>query len=397
MAILYRNYAGVDITKHSYSSGQDFSFCRQLYYLKRIKGYRQVGDTAAQRFGVAVEDSIRFWHSNGLKEGTGIEEFKRLWLAHKDSDKLKYKPKEEWSDFYKAGAEMMRLYEVVLPTLPIRDPMFQANVTKEVFPGTSLAGIEDQGYIDLISKADWTHPLLPKVEVPPNSPYRPVILDIKVSGSALDFSPSLIALDPQLKRYGWLSQFKDVGFMWFQRSKPKAYEKGTEITLLENLPDINAGQKFVVYEYDAEKDIVTFCPENGLAEAAKILAEVKGKGSGERKKELLKEWLADGWMRQAPSDTVTKQRFRFVAVRLTDEDLKETGEIVGREIVNIHDSYENNYWPKDGAGIRYPNQKCPACSHRSICTKDERLQSQMLVQLNAPQPEADWIDEVGEE
>lgn len=395
MALLYRNYAGVDITRHSYSSGQDFSFCRHLYYLKRIKGFRQVGDTAAQKFGVAVEDAIRFYHANGLREGTGIEEFKRLWLTVKDSDKLKYKPREEWSDFYKSGAEMMRLYEVVLPTLPIRDPMFQANVKREVFPGSSLAGIEDQGYIDLISKADWNHPLLPKVEVPANSPYRPIILDIKVSGSALDFSPDLIALDPQLKRYGWLSGYKDVGFMWFQRSKPKAYEKGVEITLLEDIPDARVGQKFVVYEYNAETDIVTFCPENGLAEAAKVLAEVKGKGSGDRKKELLKEWLDDGWMKQTTSDKVTKQRFRFVVVRLSDEDLKETGQIVGREIVNIHDSYETNYWPKDGAGIRYPNQKCPACSHRSICTGNQKLQEQMLVQIQ--KPEYDWLDGIGDE
>jgi hypothetical protein len=167
VAILYKNNKGREIDTHSYSSGATFDFCRRKYYLSKILGWRSKADNAATKLGVAVEDAIMFFHQNGCKPGDGVDHFKLQWLKWKEVPNLVYKEKEgDWKDFYEIGSQMLALYELTLPSLPIKNPEFQLNYKREVFPGTTLAGIHDQGYVDMLSRADWAHPMLPKADKP---------------------------------------------------------------------------------------------------------------------------------------------------------------------------------------------------------------------------------------
>lgn len=399
MAYIYKNYKGDEVSSWSYSAGQTFGSCREKFRILKIAGFRQKGETAASKFGVAIEDAIQHFHSDNMKPESGRDHFKFRWLQFKEVPNLIYKEKEgSWEDFYKAGTELMDLYELTVPSLPITNPEFQLRYSREVFPGTELAGITDQGFVDMLSRASWTHPMLPKVNRPKGSAYRPVIIDIKVSGKMLDTTPNMLQLDTQLKRYSGFSGVKDVGFLWMQRMKPGSFDKGTEVTFLRDSGKWTKGLRGVVHESDEESQTAIVLAHHDQDRVKTTLSEIKGKGSTERKNELVAGWLADGTMTQVSTDDITKQRIRFVAVRVNDEDVIEENRVVAQQIVNARQASIDGFWPKDGAGVRFPNNRCVWCEARGKCLRDPQLDAALLVQISPSTPiEEDWLDQVQEE
>lgn len=393
---IYRNYKGDEVNSWSYSSGQTFDFCREKFRLSKVAGWRQKGDTAASKFGVAIEDAIQHFHADNLKPESGVDHFMLRWLQFREVPNLIYKEKEgSWADFYQAGKELMALYELTLPTLPIVKPDFQLRYSKEVFPGTELAGITTQGFVDMISRAPWTHGMLPKANQPRGSEYRPVIIDIKVSGKMLDANKELVQLDPQLRSYSWLSAIQDVGFLWFHRTKPYSYEKGTEVTFLKPSGKWTAGLRAAIYEYDDEHKTALVIALHDLERVKSAMSEIKGKGSAERKSGLVSSYLIDGALTEVSLDCITKQRIRFVAVRIAPEDTIEEGRVVAKQIVDARQAAEENFWPKDGAGVRFPKQNCVWCDMRGHCLKDAGLRDALLVQIKpADSVEPDWLLEI---
>jgi len=96
-------------------------------------------------FGRALEESIQFHHDHN---GVGaVEDFKKRWKAHEGRE-LKYTDTEKnWANCMKMGTDMIRLYIVTQPSLPIPlggATVFQREYSKEVFPGDpNYGGIED--------------------------------------------------------------------------------------------------------------------------------------------------------------------------------------------------------------------------------------------------------------
>lgn len=398
MAHLYINAKGVPVTANSYSSGALFTTCAYKYYLLKIKGYRRKDNSAATRFGRAVEDAIQFYHASHLAPGSGIDEFKRLWLASKEVEGLRYTNREgDWASLYRAGAEMLRLYEITLPTLPIVNPVFQANARKVVFPGTEFAGLEDQGFLDMVSKAPWVHPMLPRVDIPKGATHRPLVIDIKTSGVALDEDhPELLTLDPQLRRYAWLSGLLDLGFLWFVKSLPTNYERGTAVTLLEPYGGWTSGSRLVVFEYNDEYEVATLVAIEDFQDLKEELAKVKGKGSTEAKAAAIEAHKVTGRLVDVPDTFITRQRLQFQAVRLTPEDLIEAGNTVAREIVDIHAAGQTGIYIKR-PGVRFPANHCTFCECRGVCLKNDRLRDELLVQIQpAAADNDDWLAEMEE-
>lgn len=396
MAYIYKNYKGDEVNSWSYSSGQTFDFCREKFRLSKVAGWRQKGDTAASKFGVAIEDAIQHFHADNLKPESGIDHFMLRWLQFREVPNLIYKEKESsWAEFYQAGKELMALYELTLPTLPITKPDFQLRYSKEVFPGTELAGITTQGYVDMISRAEWGHPMLPKVARPKGSEYRPVIIDIKVSGKMLDANKELVQLDPQLRSYSWLSAIQDVGFLWFHRTKPYSYEKGTEVTFLKPSGKWTAGLKALIFEYDDDAKTALVIASHDIEGVKAAMADIKGKGSKERKEFLVADYLTDGTLTEVPVENITKQRIRFVAVRIAPEDTIEEGRVVAKQIVEARQAAIEEFWPKSGAGVRFPKQNCVWCDMRGHCLKDAALRDALLVQIRPADPvQDDWLLEI---
>src|SRR3990167_9323184 len=151
MAHLYTSPKGKLVTIHSYTSGQDYKKCPRYYKEKKIVGWKEKEQKAAFKFGNCIEDSIRFFHESGMKAGSAGEEFTRLWLKHKENKELVYTDKEgSWEDMHQMGVEMLALYEIRLPSLPIYKPQFQLQFKKEVFPNSELSGIEFTAWIDML-------------------------------------------------------------------------------------------------------------------------------------------------------------------------------------------------------------------------------------------------------
>lgn len=396
-AFIYVNHAGKEVNSWSYSSGQVFESCRQKFHLQKVAGWRQKGSTAASKFGVAVEDAVQFFHADGMKPESGVDHFKLRWVQFRDGGDLTFKEKEgQWQDFYQMGAELMALYELTVPSMPIVQPEFQLRYAREIFPGTELAGITDQGFVDMLSRAPWNHPMLPKVERPRDSAYRPLIIDIKVSGKGLDLTPNLLQLDPQLRRYASFSGVQDVGFLWFHRSKPYSYEKGTEVTFLKPSGKWTPGLRAVIHEYDSETQKALVAAHHDIETIKAALDEVKGKGTKDRKANLTSAWLINGTLTEVPVECITKQRIRFVAVRIPEEDIREEARVVAKQVVEARQAHLENFWPKDGAGVRFPNNACTWCEFRGCCLKDDKLRDSMLVQIQ-PAATDDWLDEILEE
>lgn len=390
-AILYQNYKGFDVNTHSYSAGQDFRQCRRLYKLKRLDGWRSREKRASQVFGECVESALQYFHANQCKPGSGVDEFKRLWLQKRELKSLSYTVKEgDWDDMYRMGADMLLLYEIRLPSLGFCDPKFQLNYKKVVFPGTEYAGIEFTSFIDMRATGVW------KVRPEDNGPGaalglldpdRPIIIDIKTASATLDLTPNLLTLDPQLRSYAWVTGVPDVAFLWFVKSRPDSFKKGDRVTLLEATKAGAAGDEVLVLQGPSENDnIVTVV---SAKDYTRFEESVEGlKPQTKAFKEKLFEF-AGAHGAAVGTGRVTKQKLQFVAVHIPDEDMHEAGEQIGREIVEIVESSKHGSFPKEPS-VRFPNQKCQFCDMLPICTRNEAEIGKTLVQLKP----ADEIEEM---
>lgn len=408
-AYLYLNYKGQPVTVHSHSSGARFEACPRDYRYEKIDGWRRNSNKASLKFGICLEEGLMFYHLNGLKPDDGATEFKRRWLAFKDDTTMQFTAKENsWADLYIVGSQMLRLYEILLPTLPIKDPVFQLNYKREVFPGTELAGIEHTAFADMVSKAPWSHPMLSKVAAPKGSAYRPLLIDIKTSATPLDSVAQYLSLDPQLREYGWTSGIHDLAFLYFVKARPFSGDRGEEFTILQDTKRFKAGDKVVVLATGGQlglkeaKDASTigFIPtqvDYAFSEAVKTKG-VDGKPvSGKALVALKKQFIADfGEMLPVGENLVTRQRIQFAAARITDEDMLEVGQAVGKQIVEIVEAGRTGIWPKKPS-VRFPSTKCVMCDKRGLCLNRPDLVEKLLVQIKpsdvVPERESDWLDD----
>lgn len=384
MPHLYENHSGKLVTIHSYSSGNTFKECKRKYKLSKLDGWKEKEQKAAFKFGDCIEQSIRFFHESGLRAGSSGDEFTRLWLKHQDNKELVYTDKEgSWEAMHQMGIEMLALYEIRLPSLPIYKPTFQVKYQKEVFPGSELSGIDFVAYVDMEVRR-------PESEL--------LLLDIKTSSNELDESiPNLLALDPQLLSYGWVSGILNVGFVWFTKIKIGQYKKGDAVTLLKGSPNISAmkryepGTLFRIIESGEDEGFVVAALPSDYDKIDAELSEITGKGSTAKKKDLLKKYTEDGTIGVLDIGKITKQKLQFVTARLNPEDVKEMGEAIGSEIADIVDAREQDFFPKEPM-IRGLIKKCQMCPFLGICLDNKTLRDERVIRTNS-----DWLDEIEDE
>jgi dihydroxyacetone kinase DhaKLM complex PTS-EIIA-like component DhaM len=177
--------------------------------------------------------------------------------------------------------------------------------------------------------------------------------------------------------------------------KPGSFDKGTEVTFLQTFGKWTAGLKAVVQEHNKEAESLLVAAHHDVEQIKTTLDAIKGKGSKEKKEEAVVHFLDIGMLSLVPASSVTKQRMRFVAVRLNPEDVKDDAKIVAKQIVEIHQAAIDDYWPQTGAGVRFPKSNCGWCEMRGHCLKDDKLRDSVLVQISTPTE--DWLDDVPEE
>jgi hypothetical protein len=356
VAFLYINTKGKPHRKHSYSAGNEYDQCPLKYYLRRINGWRENENKARFLFGRALEESIQWHHDH---EGIGaLEDFQHRWEQHKDRKDLLYTATEkDWQTLNLDGQEMIRLYQIMQPKLPIPlggCSVFQREIAKEVFPGDPNYGeIEDAGKLDIITYVQPDHPMLePITWNPQDGAYRSLIVDIKTSGIDFPEQPGIAAFDTQLRRYSWLSGIRDVALLVFKKTG-RSLRKGSRVTLLG---DAHSAKPFKI-DYEAGQEV--FIAEAGEDTSLIIPSENLGKEYGI----------------PVPNSILTRQRLQFLTGRVTKESADEAGEIAARQIVQIVNSWKNKSWPNT-FGIRYPHDDRNDPYFRAFVLEDEMFKEQ---------------------
>lgn len=411
--MLYRNAKDKPITFSSYSARQDFKFCPRKFELTRIKGYQDKEKRAAPLFGTAVESSVRFFEENNRKPGCGVEHFARLWhdiTTLPEFDELKYTDSEgDWESLLRSGKELLRLYEIRAPFLPIStEPkaVFQQTLRKKIFPNSEYDILENKAIIDILSFPNREHPLLSEVD-PEDCQgavqSRPLIIDMKTSGDDLD--TGLVSLDPQLCEYAWQARIPDVGFLWFVKHG-HSLKKGSRVTALENIGNYKAGTELFVLSAGYEKVEIEsktgkpkfeYKPDGTfyvgsytcLSAYDFTLKGLRGKARDEAEEYFLKEkeyTVNKEYVIRCPETALTKQRLQFAAVRLTQQDMDEIGRDVAQTTVEMVRAHNEQYYPRTG-GIRFPNNKCPFCAMRWICLNDDENRDRYLTRKGE-----EWLD-----
>jgi hypothetical protein len=398
MAFLYISASGKEITRHSYSAGLEFSANPYKYWLHRIQGWKEKDNKAALLFGRALEDAIEFYHQTSGKMGE--EEFIRLWSLIRDKELTYTKKEGNWESLMRAGREMLRLYAIRLPSLPIpMDTIFQRQFTKEVFPGDpKFGGIEFFSKLDMITHVDPKHPMLTPMEWKPEyGIYRPMIVDMKTSGIDLDDTPGIVKHDLQLRMYAWARGvetygFIDVAFLWFKKCL-HGLKKGCSITLLVDSGRFKAGEEAVIAS--VEKDGTVYLVGNDL-----MLEEMrKAQGFREGTKDLdttkAAVQRAVEWRQQnaehVQAENITRQRLQFSSAAIGRKSADDAGQIVADQIVRIVNAWESDKWTNT-FGVRYPHDDRRDNYFKAFCLQDQPLRDSMFMQ-DDQEDLSDYFDE----
>lgn len=366
MGFLYVNAKGQPWRKHSYSAGNTFDQSPYKYFLQKVVGWKEKDNKGRFLFGRALEEAIQHHHEhNG--EGA-VEDFQRRWILHKDNKDISYtKTEKDWENLFYVGIDMVRLYVIRQPDLPIPmggNTVFQREYEKEVFPGDPVYGeIMDCGKLDIVSYVLPDHPALAKLEWRPEyGALRPIIIDIKTAATDFPEHQGMAAFDKQLRRYSWQSGIRDVGLLWFKKTSRKL-SKGSSITVLTDVKVFNpvgddytvfaAGKEAVVAKTDGD-DVWLVHNDFMLEEMSKAQGR-KPDGSIDQTKaakEKASQWLdSNGFKVQASQ--ITRQRLQFNCGFVTIESASDAGQIAARQIVGIVNSWKTKTWPNT-FGIRYP-------------------------------------------
>lgn len=406
-AVLYLNSDGKAVTHSSYSSRQVFKHCPRQFFHERVQGWSDKSKRAAPLFGRCIEAGVQAWHENGECHITAaLGTFERLWNDVKnlpEFPQLEFTASEKnWESLLRAGREMMLLYGIRIQHLPIVNPIFQQTIRKTIFPGTHLAALENKAIFDMISFPAWDHPLLPKLlngEDMPTPKYhrmsdflpgggvqRPLIIDIKTSGMALDLE--LISLDPQLGEYAWMARIPDVAFLWFVKHGHDC-RKGSRVTLLQDVDGRKAGQALIVLSGGGkeEEGILYLSDQQDFDAYEQAINGLRGKAADAAKS----DFMQSKFVARCPASAVTKQQLQFGAARLTDQQVDEIGKDVAQTTVEMLRCSTEGYYPKL-AGVRFPNQKCNFCAMRYICLNKPEQRDQLLTRRGE-----EWLDAESEE
>jgi PD-(D/E)XK nuclease superfamily len=391
MAFLYIDAGGKERNRHSYSAGLEFDSCPYKYWLHRIMGWREKDSKAALMFGRALEDAVQFYHQTGGRMGE--EEFIRLWSLCKDKELTYTKKEVDWASLMRAGREMMRLYAIRQPSLPIpMDTIFQRQFTKEVFPNDpKFGGIEFFAKLDMIAHADPNHPLLTPIEWKPEyGIYRPVIVDMKTSGIDLDSSVGIVKHDLQLRMYAWVRGIYDVAFLWFKKT-PHGLKKGNSITLLVDAGRFKAGDEGVIAS--VEDDHVYVVGNDVMLEEMHKAQGRKENGNLDTTKAATQR--AAEWREQnavlVKSCDITRQRLQFSSATVSKKSADDAGQIVADQIVRIVNAWESNKWTNT-FGVRYPHDDRRDGYFKAFVLQDQAFRDSMFEQRE-DEDLSDYFDE----
>ena len=177
----------------SYTQIASYLRCPRSYRYRYLDGWREKETRAAMAFGRCFEKALAAYFSG---EDCGAAFFKE-WSEFRDAP-FAYKKAETWDRLVHQGVHLLQRFvqdnRVRIPR-PKQD--LQIKVIRELPNGNEFVA-----YIDAIGELDGTR----------------CLMDWKTTGSRYSDSPAgLLALDPQLICYSWITGISDVALIVFVR------------------------------------------------------------------------------------------------------------------------------------------------------------------------------------
>lgn len=383
--VLYVLPNGEFKSSSSYSARADFKFCKRLFYLRRVRGWRKKEEGVAMEFGKIVESAV--CHQIKFGEG-GLERFVREWTAFKSSqnfEKRTYSEVEEsWENCLRIGSEWLAIFAIRAKSMPFHKALFQLPLRKKIFQDTSYDALENVAYIDIYSEPDWNHPMLQRW---PGQGPRGLITDVKTASKPCPMK--FIVLDPQLVEYAYMYKRNDVAFLWFEK-KTHGFKFNSRVTLLADAGPFKAGDVVTVLEKAGED--VWVGTQTSADSYSRACNGPDGKTlRGKALDAAASLYLALGAATLVPQNLVSKQVVTFVSARIPDEAIAEMGKIIGQTTVEMVVAHEEDFYPME-PGVRFPSEKCPSCEMRWICSGDGDSRDKFLTRFGE-----EWLDTTIEE
>jgi CRISPR/Cas system-associated exonuclease Cas4 (RecB family) len=180
---------------YSYTQISQYLTCPRRYRYRYLDGWKERDNRAAMLFGRAFEQALGAYFR---KEDPG-EALYREWSAFKDQG-LKFRERDSWDRMLEQGIKLLIRF-CQDDRVRVRKPRLnlQIKVTKKV-SGTS----DFVAYVDAIGHLDG----------------KRCLLEWKTSSSRYPEEPEgLLALDPQLVCYSWMTRIAEVAQLVFVRKR----------------------------------------------------------------------------------------------------------------------------------------------------------------------------------
>jgi PD-(D/E)XK nuclease superfamily protein len=178
---------------YSFTQISQYLRCPRQYRYRYLDGWREKGDKASLIFGRCFENALAAYFRREDATATFFKEWQKL-----QDSALAYTKNESWDRLYHQGVHLLERFAQD-DRVHIRRPEqnLQVKLTRALPSGSSFVS-----YIDAMGELDGTK----------------VIIDWKTTGSRYPEQPDgLLALDPQLICYSWMSGISDVALVVFVR------------------------------------------------------------------------------------------------------------------------------------------------------------------------------------
>jgi hypothetical protein len=180
---------------YSYTQISQYLSCPRRYKHRYLDGWKEKDTRAAMLFGRAFEQALAAYFQR--QDAAAV--LYREWAAHRDSG-LRYSERDSWDRMLQCGVQLLDRFAQD-DRVRIRQPRrnLQVKFSK------ALAGQNDfVAYVDAVGDLDGTR----------------CLLEWKTTASRYSEEPEgLLALDPQLVCYSWVTGITDVAQVVFVRKR----------------------------------------------------------------------------------------------------------------------------------------------------------------------------------
>jgi PD-(D/E)XK nuclease superfamily len=180
---------------YSYTQINQYLSCPRRYKHRYLDGWKEKDTRAAMLFGRAFEQALAAYFQR--QDAAAV--LYREWVAHRDSG-IQYSERDSWDRMLQSGVQLLNRFAQD-DRVRIRQPRrnLQVKFSKP------LAGQNDfVAYVDAVGELDGTRCLLEWKTTACRYPEEPA---------------GLLALDPQLVCYSWVTGIADVAQVVFVRKR----------------------------------------------------------------------------------------------------------------------------------------------------------------------------------